>query len=137
MEKSEVIQMIGYKGPIEEITLKNAYFRQVVFTAKHSQIVLMSIKPKEDVGMEKHDTVDQFFRFEKGVGKVIMNGEEAEIKDGDAVLVPAGTNHNIVNTSETEDLKFYTIYSPPNHKDGTIHKTKEDAMADEGDHYEG
>lgn len=129
--------MVGYKGPIEEITLKNSYFRQVVYTAKHSQIVLMSLKPKEDIGMEKHDTVDQFFRFEKGEGKVIMNGEEQMLKDGDAVLVPAETNHNIINTSETEELKFYTIYSPPNHKDGTIHKTKEEAMSDEEDHYEG
>lgn len=129
--------MVGYKGPIEELTLNNTYFRQVVYTAKHSQIVLMSLKPNEDVGMEKHDAVDQFFRFEKGVGKVIMNGEEQTLKEGDAVLVPAGTNHNIVNTSDTDELKFYTIYSPPNHKDGTVHKTKEDAMADEEDHYEG
>jgi mannose-6-phosphate isomerase-like protein (cupin superfamily) len=129
--------MDGYVGQIEKITLENTYFRKVVFTAKHSQLVLMSIKPGEDVGMEKHDNVDQFFRFEQGVGKVVMNGEESEIKEGDAVLVPSGTNHNIVNTSETEALKFYTIYSPPNHKDGTIHKTKEEAIADEEDHYEG
>ena len=119
--------MIGYKDNIEKITLSNTFFRTVLFTGKHAQLVAMSLKPGEEIGMEVHENVDQFFRFEKGTGKVIMNGEEHEVGDGDAVIVPAGTNHNIINTSQTEDLKLYTLYSPPNHPDGTIHKTKSDA----------
>lgn len=91
----------------------------------------MSLRPGEEIGMEAHDTIDQFFRFEKGEGKVIQNGEEQIVGDGSAVIVQAGTNHNVINTSQTEDLKLYTIYSPPNHPDGTIHKTKEEAMAAE------
>jgi mannose-6-phosphate isomerase-like protein (cupin superfamily) len=119
--------MSGYHGNIEDLTLKNSYFRQVLFTGKHAQLVLMSLKPAEEIGMEVHETVDQFFRFEKGQGKVIIDGEEHGVGDGDAVIVPAGSNHNIINTSDSEDLKLYTIYSPPNHPDGTIHKTKEEA----------
>ena len=88
----------------------------------------MSLKPGEEIGMETHETVDQFFRFEKGQGKVVIDGEEHEVKDGSAVIVPAGSEHNVINTSENEDLKLYTIYSPPNHPDGTVHKTKEEAM---------
>lgn len=123
--------MTGYNGPIEQLTLKNSYFRQVLFTAKHCQLVLMNLIPGEEIGMEVHDSVDQFFRFEKGQGKVIMDGEEALVKDGDVAIVPAGTQHNVINTSQTDDLKLYTIYSPPNHPDGTIHKTKADALAAE------
>ena len=126
--------MTGYVGKIEELTLENSNFRQVVFTAPHSQLVLMSLLPKEEIGMEMHESVDQFFRIEKGRGKVIMNSEESVISDGIAIVVPAGTQHNLINTSETEELKLYTIYSPPNHPDGKIHKTKEEAMADEEDH---
>jgi len=126
--------MTGYVGKIEELTLANSYFRQVIFTGPHSQLVLMSLLPKEEIGMEMHTNVDQFFRIEKGQGKVIMNGEENVISDGFAVVVPAGTQHNVINTSETEELKLYTIYSPPNHPDRKIHKTKTEAMADEGDH---
>lgn len=122
--------MNGYSGNIEEETLNNGFFRKVIFTAPHSQLVLMSLKPKEEIGMEVHD-VDQFFRFEKGEGKVIIDGEETEVKDGWAVVVPAGSQHNIINTSETESLSLYTIYSPGHHPDGTIHKTKEEAMAAE------
>ncbi len=123
--------MTGYVGKIEELTLNNAYFRQVLFTAPHSQLVLMSLKPGEEIGSEVHPNVDQFFRFEKGQGKVVLNGEESVVSDGFAVVVPAGTEHNVINTSQTEELKLYTIYSPPNHPDGTIHKTKEEAMGAE------
>jgi len=126
--------MTGYVGKIEELTLANTYFRQVIFTAPHSQLVLMSLLPKEEIGVEMHANVDQFFRIEKGRGKVIMNGEENPIGDGDAIVVPAGTTHNLINTSQTDELKLYTIYSPPNHPDGKIHKTKAEAMADEEDH---
>ena len=126
--------MTGYVGKIEELTLANTYFRQVIFTAPHSQLVLMSLLPKEEIGTEMHANVDQFFRIEKGQGKVIMNGEENTIGDGDAIVVPAGTTHNLINTSQTDELKLYTIYSPPNHPDGKIHKTKAEAMADEEDH---
>jgi mannose-6-phosphate isomerase-like protein (cupin superfamily) len=123
--------MTGYVGKIEELTLNNAYFRQVLFTAPHSQLVLMSLKPGEEIGSEVHSNVDQFFRFEKGQGKVVLNGEESAVSDGFAVVVPAGTEHNVINTSQTDELKLYTIYSPPNHPDGTIHKTKEEAEAAE------
>ncbi len=122
--------MIGYVGKIEELTLDNSYFRQVIFTGVHSQLVLMSLLPKEEIGMEMHESVDQFFRIEKGQGKVVMNGEETIISDGSAIVVPAGTRHNLINTSETEELKLYTIYSPPNHPDGKIHKTKAEALLD-------
>lgn len=126
--------MTGYVGKIEELTLANSFFRQVIFTAPHSQLVLMSLKPLEEIGMEMHANVDQFFRIEKGQGKVIMNGEESVISDGFAIVVPAGIQHNVINTSETDELKLYTIYSPPNHPDGKIHKTKAEAIADKEDH---
>jgi len=126
--------MTGYVGKIEELTLVNTFFRQIIFTAPHSQLVLMNLLPKEEIGVEMHGNVDQFFRIEKGQGKVIMNGEESVISDGFAVVVPAGTQHNVINTSETDELKLYTIYSPSNHPDGKIHKTKAEAMADEEDH---
>lgn len=119
--------MAGFKDNIEKLTLANSYFRHVIFTAPHSQLVLMNLKPLEEIGMEIHD-VDQFFRFEKGEGKVIIDGSEYAIVDGDAVVVPAGSQHNVVNTSNAADLKLYTIYSPAHHPDGTIHKTKQDAL---------
>ena len=123
--------MIGYHADIEELTLANNNFRQVLYTAPHSQLVLMSLLPNEEIGMEAHGNVDQFFRFEKGSGKVILEGEETIIGDGDVVVVPAGTNHNVINTSTTEPLKLYTVYSPANHPDGTVHPTKADAQVDE------
>lgn len=126
--------MKGYVGDIEKQTQENENFRKVIFTGKKSQLVLMSLLPGEDIGDEVHD-VDQFFRFEKGEGKVIIDGEETKIKDDWAVVVPAGSNHNIVNTSKTEKLKLYTIYSPPNHPDKTVHKTREEAMAAEEEHH--
>jgi mannose-6-phosphate isomerase-like protein (cupin superfamily) len=126
--------MIGYVGNIEEKTLTNSFFREVVFTGKYTQLVVMSLLPSEEIGMEVHQTVDQFFRIESGEGKVIMNGEEQMFKEGDAIVVPAGTNHNLINLSAEKELKLYTLYSPPNHPDGKIHKTKAEAMADEEDH---
>lgn len=126
--------MTGYVGNIEEATLNNPNFRQVVFTGPHSQLVLMSLSPNEDIGTEVHPGVDQFFRVEKGEGKVVMNGEEQLIKDGSAIVIPAGTEHNIINTSTDLPLKLYTIYTPPQHKDGVIHQTKAEAIADETDH---
>jgi mannose-6-phosphate isomerase-like protein (cupin superfamily) len=123
--------MKGYVDNIEKLTLENENFRKVLYTGKHSQLVLMSLKPNEDIGLEVHPDVDQFFRIEKGQGKVVIDGIEHEISDGSAVIVPAGSEHNVINTSATESLKLYTIYSPANHKDGTIHETKEIAMANE------
>ncbi len=122
---------VGFVGKIEDQTLNNTNFRQVIFTGKHSQLVLMSLTPGEEIGMEVHPNVDQFFRIELGQAKIIMNGEEHVLSDGFAAIVPAGTEHNVINASQTEDLKLYTIYSPPNHPEGTIHKTKIEAMAAE------
>ncbi|MFH1971098.1 MAG: cupin domain-containing protein [Patescibacteria group bacterium] len=127
--------MIGYVGKIEETTEQNSYFRQVIYTGKHAQLVVMSLKPGEEIGMEVHGSVDQFFRIEEGKGKVVMNGEETAFSEGFGIIVPAGIEHNLINTSQTEILKLYTIYSPPNHPEGTIHKTKEEAMkAEEEEH---
>ena len=120
--------MIGYVGNIETITEGNQNFRQVLFTAQHTQLVVMSLLPGEDIGMEVHDTVDQFFRIESGEGKVVMNGEESAFGPGFAIIVPAGTQHNVIATSA---VKLYTLYSPPNHPDGTVHVTKAEAMAAE------
>lgn len=126
--------MTGYVGNIEKETLSNDFFRRVIFTGRHSQLVLMSLNPKEEIGIEVHQSVDQFFRVEAGEAKAILNGEKHTVGDGDAILVPSGTNHNIVNTSAVNKLKLYTIYSPANHKDGTIRRTKAEADADKADH---
>ena len=123
--------MVGYTGAIEELTRANTYFRQVLYTAPHSQLVLMTLQPSEEIGMEVHPDNDQFFRFEEGEGKVIIAGEEHMVKDGDVAIVPAGQEHNVINTSSTQMLKFYTIYSPAHHPDGTVHKTKAEALAAE------
>jgi mannose-6-phosphate isomerase-like protein (cupin superfamily) len=121
-------KMTGYFGSIEKQTLKNKYFRQVLFTGKHSQLVVMCLKAGEEIGNEVHPNVDQFFRIEKGKFKFVLNnGKETHVaRNGDAVIVPAGTWHNVINLSKGKS-KLYTIYSPPNHPAGTIHKTKEDA----------
>lgn len=126
--------MTGYIGNIEKITEENEYFRQVIFTGKYAQLVVMCLAPNEEIGMEVHPMVDQFFRIETGEGRVILNGEEHLVKNGDAIVVPAGTEHNVINTSSDLHLKLYTIYTPPQHKDGVIHKTKTEAEADETDH---
>lgn len=125
--------MKGYKTNIEKDTLENNNFRQVLYTSKHSQLVLMSLKPKEEIGLEVHLENDQFFRFEKGQGKCIIDGNEYEISDGVAIVVPAGAEHNVINVSESEDLKLYTIYSPAHHKDGIIRQSKEEATANEAE----
>lgn len=121
---------------IEQVSLDNTNFRKVLYTDQRAQLVVMSLLPREEIGMEVHQ-MDQFIRVEKGTGKSILNGQEFPLADGVAVLVPAGTNHNIINTSETESMKLYTLYTPPNHKDGTVHVTKADAERDEGEHFDG
>lgn len=126
--------MKGFVDNIEKLTLSNKNFRKVLFTGKFCQLVVMSLKPGEDIGMEVHPGVDQFFRVDSGTGKVVMGSEEKRLKDGFAIVVPAGTKHNVVNTSKTEDLKLYTVYSPPNHPKGTVHKTWEEAMEYEKHH---
>ncbi|MFH1534307.1 MAG: cupin domain-containing protein [Nitrospirota bacterium] len=123
--------MKGYTGNIEKLTLENDKFRQVLYTGKNCQLVLMSLEPNEDIGMEVHDENDQFFRFESGAGKVIIDGNEYNVEDGSAIIVPAGAEHNIVNTSSSEALKMYTIYSPPHHKDGIVRVTKKEAEAND------
>ena len=122
--------MKGFNANIEKDTLQNSNFRKVLYTAKHSQLVLMSLKPMEDIGMEVHPDNDQFFRFESGKGKCIIDGNEYEIENGVAILVPAGAQHNIINTSNAEELKLYTIYAPAHHQDGVIRATKQEAEAD-------
>jgi len=121
--------MKGFKSNIEKATLSNDDFRRVLYTGRYSQLVLMSLKPGEEIGEEVHKTVDQFFRFEKGQGTVSIDEAEYKVTDGDAVIVPAGAKHNVINTSKRAALRLYTIYSPPEHQDGTVRKTKADALA--------
>ncbi|MDK2889574.1 MAG: hypothetical protein PWR21_205 [Methanoculleus sp.] len=126
----------GFATDIETETVKNTDFRRVLYTGKFSQLVLMRLKPGEEIGAEVHDDVDQFFRFEEGEGVVVIDGVEHAVKDGSAVIVPNGANHNVINTSKTADLKLYTIYSPPEHQDKVVAKTREEAMAHE-EHFDG
>ncbi|GMU74320.1 MAG: hypothetical protein AMXMBFR44_5170 [Candidatus Campbellbacteria bacterium] len=126
--------MKGYIENIEAATIANTDFRRVVYTGKHSQLVLMRLRPGEEIGSEVHEGVDQFFRFEKGEGKVVIDGAEHAVRDGSAAVVPAGAQHNVVNTSATEDLHLYTIYSPAEHKDKTVHATKAEAVEE---HFDG
>jgi mannose-6-phosphate isomerase-like protein (cupin superfamily) len=124
--------MNAYVGAIEELALKNTFFRQVLFTAEHAQLVVMCLQPGEEIGDEVHADVDQFFRIERGEARFVLDEkEERLVHDGGAVVVPARTYHNVINASKTEPLKLYTIYSPPNHPDGTVHKTKAEAEAAE------
>jgi mannose-6-phosphate isomerase-like protein (cupin superfamily) len=125
--------MKGFKGNIEKLAVENDNFRKVIYTSKHSQLVLMCLQPGEEIGMEVHNENDQFFRFESGKGKCIIDGNEYDLSDGDAVVVPVGAKHNIVNVSQTECLKLYTIYSPAHHKDGIVRKTKKDAAYNEAE----
>jgi mannose-6-phosphate isomerase-like protein (cupin superfamily) len=124
--------MTGYVGPIEKTTLNNNYFRQVLFTGKHCQLVVMCLQPGEEIGNEVHPNVDQFFRIEQGSAKFVFGGKEKHlVHAGEAVVVPAGTFHNVINTGRKKPLKLYTLYTPPNHPDGTVHKTKAEAEAAE------
>lgn len=127
--------MAGYVVNIEEKTLDNDFFREVLFTAHHVQLVVMSLAPGEEIGEETHDHGDQFIRVEAGNGKAILDGEEHDLEDGAAVVIPAGVRHNIVNSSQQQSLKLYTLYSPPEHPDGTIHKNKAEAVAYEKEHH--
>mgnify|MGYP001617190822 CR=1 FL=1 len=122
--------MKGYVANIEKVTEANTNFRKVLYTARYSQLVVMSLKPGEEIGEEVHD-LDQFLRIEKGAGKTVLNGLEHPLEDGSAVLVPAGVKHNIINTSPDKEMKIYTIYSPPNHRDGVVHASKKQAEAGE------
>ena len=122
--------MKGFKTNIEKDTLENRKFRKVLYTGKHSQLVLMSLRPKEEIGMETHAENDQFFRFEAGQGKCLIDGNEYALENGSVIIVPAGSEHNIINVSETEDLKLYTLYSPAHHQDGVVRATKAEAEAD-------
>jgi len=128
--------MKGFVTQIETETRKNTDFRRVLYTGKNSQLVLMSLKPLEEIGAETHEDRDQFFRFEHGEGKVVIDGVEHRVKDGSGVIVPAGARHNVINTSKRVMLRLYTIYSPPEHKDGVIRHTKQEAMATE-EHFDG
>jgi len=126
----------GFATSIEKDTVENTDFRRVLYTGKFSQLVLMCLKPGEEIGEEVHDDIDQFFRFEEGEGAVVIDGVKHVVKDGSAVVVPSGANHNVLNTSTTENLKLYTIYSPSEHRDGVVRKTREEAMAQE-EHFDG
>lgn len=121
--------MKGFKINIEKATAENDNFRKVLYTAPYSQLVLMSLRPEEEIGKEVHHDNDQFFRIEAGQGKCIIDDNEYELKDGDAIVIPAGAKHNIINTSKTAALKMYTIYSPAHHKDGIVRATKQEAEA--------
>ena len=128
--------MKGYVGNIEGQALENKNFRKVFYTDARVQLVVMSLQPKEEIGAETHQ-LDQFIRVESGEGSAVLDGIAHKIRDGFAVVVPQGTLHNIINTSATEPMKLYTLYAPPNHKDGTVHATKADAEADESEHFDG
>jgi mannose-6-phosphate isomerase-like protein (cupin superfamily) len=123
----------GYKDNIEKLTKENNSFRKVLYTGEQSQLVLMSLLPGEDIGSEVHPDNDQFFRIDEGNGKVIINDTEYEVSDGDAVVIPRGAKHNVINTSSNTSLKLYTIYSPAHHKDGIERVTKADAVSNEAE----
>lgn len=119
--------MKGFNSNIEKDTLENKNFRKVLYIGKYTQLVLMSLGPREEIGLEIHEENDQFFRIEKGKGKCIIEDTEYDIFDGSVIIVPSGARHNIINISETEDLKLYTLYSPPHHKDKIVRETKKEA----------
>ena len=128
--------MAGYVVNIEEKTMDNNFFREVLFTAQNVQLVVMSLGPGEEIGLETHDDGDQFIRVEAGKGIAILDGEEHDLEDGSAVVIPAGVQHNIINSSSQQSLKLYTIYSPPEHPDGTVNKDKAEALAYEKEHHQ-
>jgi mannose-6-phosphate isomerase-like protein (cupin superfamily) len=127
--------MSGYSVNIEQKSLENDHFRHVLYTAPHSQLVVMTLQVGEDIGQERHDDTDQFIRVESGQGEAILDGERHALSDGVAVVIPAGTTHNVINTSPNAPMHLYTIYSPPNHPDGTIYRTKQEALEEERDHH--
>jgi mannose-6-phosphate isomerase-like protein (cupin superfamily) len=127
--------MDGYSVNIEDKTIKNENFREVLFTGKHSQLVVMTLQPGEEIGEETHDGIDQFIRVEAGEGVAVLNDQETKILDGSAVVIPAGVKHNVINRSQEEPLRLYTIYSPPEHPDGTVHKNKKEADEYEEEHH--
>lgn len=127
--------MKGFVDEIERLTKQNADFRRVLYTGKHLQLVLMTLKPGEEIGEEVHEDRDQFFRIEDGRGEILIDGVRTGIEDDDAVVVPAGARHNVINTG-SEPLKLYTVYGPPEHRDGVVHRTKADAEANE-EHFDG
>jgi mannose-6-phosphate isomerase-like protein (cupin superfamily) len=122
--------MVGYVTNIEQDTLENEDYRRVLFTGKNTQLVLMTLKPGEEIGRETHEEHDQFIRVEAGTGVALLNRKEHPLGDGTAVVIPAGVEHNIVNTSTDEPMRLYTLYSPPEHPDGTIHRSKADESED-------
>ena len=122
--------MVGYVTNIEQDTLENEDYRRVLFTGRNTQLVLMTLPPGEEIGRETHDEHDQFIRVESGTGSVVLNGEEHRLEDGVAVVIPAGIEHNVINTSSDEPLRLYTLYSPPEHPDRTVHHTKADEPAE-------
>jgi len=127
--------MKGFHTNIEQAARENTYFRRVLYTTSNLQLVVMSLNPSEDIGEEMHH-LDQFIRVETGEGKAVLDGEETILQDGSVIIIPSGTTHNIINTSSEAPMKLYTVYAPANHKDGVIHKTKEEAVADE-EHFDG
>ena len=126
--------MKGFVQDIEDLAVKNDEFRRVLYTARHCQLVLMALKPREEIGAETH-TLDQFFRVEEGTGEAVLNDNRTTIRAGFAVVVPSGANHNIINTGSVP-MKLYTLYAPPNHRDGVVHHTRDDAEADH-EHFDG
>ena len=122
--------MVGYVTDIESDTLENDDYRRVLFTGRNLQLVLMTLQPGEEIGLEIHEAHDQFIRIESGTGSAILNGEKNKLEDGVAVVIPAGVEHNVINTSREEPLRLYTLYAPPEHADGTVHKTKADEPAE-------
>lgn len=126
--------MSGYSVDIEQATIENEYFRKVLFTGPKTQLVLMALKPGEDIGQETHPDTDQFIRVEAGEGKALIDGQEIPLRDGSAVVIPAGAEHNVINTSRDEPLKLYTLYAPPEHADGIVHRTRAEAEADAHHH---
>ncbi|KAA3644201.1 MAG: cupin domain-containing protein [Chloroflexi bacterium] len=127
--------MSGYHTNIEKKTEENNYFREVLFTGPHSQLVVMALKPGEDIGLETHPDTDQFIRVEEGTGRAMIGGQVYPLEDGSAIVIPAGAEHNVTNTATDETLKLYTVYTPPEHPDSTVHKTKAEAEAYEQEHH--
>jgi mannose-6-phosphate isomerase-like protein (cupin superfamily) len=126
--------MVGYKADVQKLAMENDFFREVLYTARGGQLVVMNLRPSEDIGMEVHHDVDQFFWIVKGTAKTVLNNEQGQVAIGEVLIVPRGTDHNIINASSSEPLKLFTVYTPPNHPDGTVHKTKAEAQAAEAHH---